>query len=393
MFFQIHSGIIVVVIRGAETPRKQSKRRIVTMKTKILVIVIGLFLQVLQADNILYGQDLDNVTNKAKVLAYLDQVFKSEHRTVLSGQTTCHNQNKSLAAQYRFIDELAEMTGQYPGILAVDYGYSPVSTRLAEVNEYIIDYWNKGGLVSISFHPGNPVTGGSAWDTDFDAFKELATEGTPLNVQWRTEVLDKIADALAMLRDKGVIVLWRPLHEMNGNWFWWCPYNHQTQEWRPNEDFKGIWVYMYEYFTKTRKLDNLLWVYSPNISYGGKWGITMTDEYYPGGEYVDIVALDWYTNTADDLNNDGGYDKMVALGKPVGISEFGPDKLTRDGNFDNLLIAKALTEGPWRAAFFIYWDSWGSGDNYAHVAIMDNKNAKELMTHPKIMNRDKISWR
>jgi len=53
---------------------------------------------------------------------------------VLSGQTACHNQSKSLTAQYRFIDELAAMTGKFPGVLSVDYGYSPVSDRLAVVS-------------------------------------------------------------------------------------------------------------------------------------------------------------------------------------------------------------------------------------------------------------------
>jgi mannan endo-1,4-beta-mannosidase len=150
---------------------------------------------------------------------------------------------------------------------------------------------------------------------------------------------------------------------------------------------------MYDYFTKTRKLDNLLWVYGPNVSFGGA-GTKKTDFYYPGSEYVDIVALDWYTNTVDNLNADESYDRLVALGKPFGISEFGPEKQTRDGSFDNLLIVKALTEGPWRAGFFIYWDSWGTKpDRYSHVAIMDNSNAKELMTHPKVINRDKVAWK
>ena len=78
---------------------------------------------------------------------------------------------------------------------------------------------------------------------------DMTTEGTPLNVKWTTEVLDKIADALTILRDSGVVVLWRPFHEMNGDWFWWCPHNAKTKEWRPNEDLKGIWVQMYNYFT------------------------------------------------------------------------------------------------------------------------------------------------
>ena len=357
------------------------------------VLATALALVILTSSS-LYGQDFvmpDTAsikTKKAKILSYLDQIYKSEPRTVLSGQTTCHNTTRSLEAQYRFIDELAQKTGQYPGILAVDYGYTPVSNRLAEVNAYIIDYGNKGGLVSISFHPGNPVTGGNMKDTNFDAFKEMATNGTPLNIKWTTEVLDKIADALAMLQDNGIIVLWRPFHEMNGTWFWWCPLT-KTGEKRPVEDFKGIWVHMHEYFTKTRKLDNLLWVYSPNVSYGDKY-TTATDYYYPGGEYVDVVALDWYTDTVDDLNSNGSYDKLVALGKPFGISEFGPKK-QRAGSFDNLLIVKALTEGPWRSAFFVYWNSWDSQkDGYRHIAIMDNKNAQELMSHPQVINRDKI---
>ena len=361
------------------------------MKTKIFFLIACLLFITFGCQS--SQEVMDMKTKKAKVLAYIDQLYKSDQRTILSGQNTCHTVSKSLQAQYRFIDDLAKMTGHFPGILAVDYGYSPVSPRLAEVNEYIIDYWNKGGLVSISFHPGNPVTGGGTWDSEFDDFKELATDGTPLNIKWKTEVLDKIADALTMLRDSGVVVLWRPYHEMNGTWFWWCPYSQKKEAWLPNEDFTGIWVNMYKYFTETKKLDNLLWVFSPNVSYGNQY-TNKTDFYYPGGEYVDIVGLDWYTNTVDNLNSDNSYDRLVALGKPFGVTEFGPEKLKRDGSFDNLLIMKALTEGPLRSAFFIYWDSWGNEKTgYSHVAIMDNKNAQELMSHPKIINRDKVSWK
>ena len=240
----------------------------------------------------------------------------------------------------------------------------------------------------MGWHPGNPVTGGSAWDTDFDAFGEIAEKGTPLNKKWTAEVLDKIADGLAMLRDNGVIVLWRPFHEMNGDWFWWCPHDAKTKKYRKPQDFTGLWVSMYEYFTQERGLDNLLWVFSPNVEYDNE-STTKTDYYYPGSEYVDIVALDWYTDTVDDLNSCESYDRMAALGKPFGVAEFG-SKTVRDGSFDNLLIAKALTEGVCRSAFFLYWPSWGKDENYAHVAIMDNKNASELMNYPKVINRGSI---
>jgi mannan endo-1,4-beta-mannosidase len=204
-------------------------------------------------------------------------------------------------------------------------------------------------------------------------FKAMVTEGSPLNIKWTSEVLDKIADRLTVLRDNGVVVLWRPFHEMNGNWFWWHPREASV------EDFKGIWVQMYKYFTETRKLDNLLWVYCPNHYYVGS-GIHRPAYYYPGSEYVDIVAPDWYTNTADDL---GGYEELVALGKPFGIAECGP-KESGMGNYDNLSMVRVLTETTWRSAFFCNWSSpW---------AIIRNHNAAELMTHPKAITRDKISW-
>ena len=335
------------------------------------------------------GIIMDVAVKRAEILDYIDKLYKGEKRTIISGQNNCHHNGKSNEEQYRFTEGLFNLTGQYPGMLATDYGYSPVSDRLADVNKYIVDYWNKGGLVSVSFHPGNPATGGTAWDTNFDGFREIITKGAALNVKWTTEILDKIADGLAMLRDNGVVVLWRPYHEMNGNWFWWGPHDAKTETWRPATDFTGLWIHMHDYFTKERGLDNLLWVYSHNVSYGNKYTME-TDYCYPGAEYVDIVALDWYTDTVDNLNANNSYDDLTALGKPFGIGEFGPLK-RRDGSFDNLTLLKALTEGPWRAAFFVYWDSWDSKkDGYCHVAIMDNANAKELMNHPQTLNKGDI---
>src|SRR5690606_15358687 len=112
---------------------------------------------------------------------------------------------------------------------------------------------------------------------------ELVTPGTEVHDRWMI-MLDDIADGLQELQDAGVIVIWRPLHEMNGGWAWW-------QRQHP-ESYTALWQHMFDHFTDERQLNNLLWAYSPNANntqwdYGSMY-------FYPGDQYVDIVGLDKY---------------------------------------------------------------------------------------------------
>lgn len=88
--------------------------------------------------------------------------------------------------------------------------------------------------------------------------------------------LDDIAAGLQQLRDAGVVVLWRPFHEMNGGWFWWGA--------KKPDVFMQLWRQMFDYFTVQKKLNNLLWVYAANT--GGR-----TTAFYPGDGYVDLVGV------------------------------------------------------------------------------------------------------
>ena len=68
--------------------------------------------------------------------------------------------------------------------------------------------------------------------------------------------LDQLAAGLEELKEAGVVVIWRPFHEMNGDWFWWGA--------KPPAEFVKVWRHMFDYFTNTKQLDNLLWAYGPN---------------------------------------------------------------------------------------------------------------------------------
>ena len=107
-----------------------------------------------------------------------------------------------------------------------------------------------------------------------------------LFAQWEKQV-DSIVIYLKMLQDANIPILWRPYHEMNGIWFWWG---------RRGQSFKQLWRNLYERLHH-HKLNNLIWVWNANAPRN-----TPGDEaepyeiYYPGHDYVDILATDIYHN-------------------------------------------------------------------------------------------------
>jgi mannan endo-1,4-beta-mannosidase len=145
-------------------------------------------------------------------------------------------------------------------------------------------------------------------------WKELVTEGTELNMQWKKQA-DNIAGYLKQLQEAKIPVLWRPYHEMNGVWFWWC--NH------PGEDgFAALWRMMFKYFTNYHKLNNLIWVWNTNAPRDIPGDEAFNYElFYPGDDYVDVLAADVYRN---DYKQSHHNDLLkLAKGKPIAFGEVG----------------------------------------------------------------------
>lgn len=321
-------------------------------------------------------------SKKDRIIQYLKNIENANPRKVLSGQNSGHLWDIASNNNY-YVNALGQSTGKYPAMMGVDYGMSPDSDNLSVVRQYIEEQWQSGGLVSISFHPSNPATGGDAWDASFTQFAELITPGNSVNAKWM-EVLTNTANELEALKTEGIIVLWRPLHEMNGRWFWWGPYDEANGQWYSSETFINVWKHMYEYFTKTRSLDNLIWVYSANVCYSLQEMRSVT-YFYPGDTYVDVVGLDWYTDQFDNLNTCNSYDELLAINKPIGITEFGPVQKD-DGSMDTLDLLAALKYKYSKISFFMYWHSW----DIHKTAIVDCLHAYEMMHDPAVVNRGDI---
>jgi Glycosyl hydrolase family 26 len=204
--------------------------------------------------------------------------------------------------------------GLLPGFMQNDYvwaawngtDWTDINGAISKINPILINHWNRGGLVGMEQHFRNPVDGTQPpWQNGVAPdFNQLLTPGTPSNLAWRAD-LDQTAAGLAALQDAGVVVLWRPFHEMNGQWFWWS-YAGDT------DGFKRLWIDMFNYFTYTKGLNNLLWVYAPNAGAGA-----YTD-WYPGSQYVDITGLDFYPSAASFAD---GYNELADLGQPIILAE------------------------------------------------------------------------
>jgi len=322
-----------------------------------------------------------------KILAYLRGLQGKTGKHVISGQNIGGDGISQFAPNMaHYVDELHTQTGKWIALAGFGLGYPDLQSAadMQTTRKYAADWWKTGGLVTMWASPGNPQTGGNAQDANFTGARQLLTTGDPLNDKWKA-ILDRIATALAGLQEDGVVVLWRPLHEMNGNWFWWSMDNGVNMA---PADFAAIWKYEFDYFTNVKHLNNLLWVYSPNAAGGGMKAV---DYYFPGASFVDLGGEDFYNPDPPSLGATN-YDKGRALVAPFGFCEFGPGQSTAggaDGNFDNKKLIDAINGQYKDISFFMYWSSWQG----ANVAIIDNKNATGLMNDPSIITRDDLAWK
>ncbi len=306
------------------------------------------------------------------IMAYLKSIYGKK---TLSGQSCTLNASTEMDAIYNY-------TGKYPAIRMLDFIFcSPASDwhSTEEVN-LALDWNEKGGLTTFQWHWHAPKDGASFYSskTTFDLSKAVTTEdisrkslddiksmydaGTISEECYlMVRDIDVISGYLEQLQEAGVTVLWRPLHEASGGWFWWGAAGEDAYLW--------LYKLMFDRQTYYHNLNNLIWVWN-----GQDAG------WYPGDAYCDIASTDIY---ADKLNynaqtaqfkktvNYSGGNKMAALSENGVMID--PDLMTRDNTF-------WLWFAVWYGDFII--DSSGALNSTYTEASMVNKiyNSDEVIT-------------
>ena len=227
------------------------------------------------------------------IYQYLKAVYG---KRTLSGQCTNYGTDTET-------DAIFLAYGKYPAVRTFDFIYDSISFCHGEPQAKDVDLaiqWSKeGGLVAFDWHwyaPMNQCEFYSA-KTSFSLSNAVIDEDiarlAPEEIQQLYDDgkigeetlaiindIDNISALVQRMEDENVTVMWRPLHEASGGWFWWGASGAESYKW--------LWKLMYERMTNYHQLDNLIWV----------WNAQSAD-WYPGDEYCDICAIDIYSQAHD----------------------------------------------------------------------------------------------
>jgi hypothetical protein len=218
---------------------------------------------------------------------------------------------------------------------------------------------------------GPPDTGcveGTSNQVDVGA---AATPGTSEHTTLLSE-LDTMAVRLQEMEDANVPVLWRPLHEIDGNWFWWSDTVTPANT-------AALFRVVYNYLKFDKGLSNLIWVY--NASHNGAGGSRA--DFYPGASYVDIASVDVYGLDCDAGTPQAGYqtfwDDMAAVApnKMLAIAE---TECMPDPDF-----MEAETTPRW-----LYIMPWYGTPEPSNPAIRPVAWARTNMNHDFIVSLDEM---
>lgn len=324
---------------------------------------------------------------KEKLIKAVNDAYENDDMIIFGTEAFNYENTSNGCAIKQSIDKISKSTeGVAPAFVEFDLGqYSSlnpnnmgdvglsdydISRIVSESAEHVM----AGGIIGICAHIDNPLspTSGFRGNIGTDAvFKQLYNEGTQLNKNLliSSEIVFKVLKAF---NDNGIPVLFRPFHEMTGNWFWWCV--NQNSNYLKADTWIGLWRYYHDYVTKTLGVDSAVWVYST--------ACRDSDYAYPGDKYVDIVGCDWYSNGNRELNGGGDYDTLMSLGKPVAITEFGGPS-PKESDYTSLTMLsdlKWMIENDMKLSFILVWTS--------NASIAGMGHAKDFIEDPIIYSRD-----
>lgn len=270
-----------------------------------------------------------------------------------------------------------EATGKYPAICGFDFmDYTPSRTALGAGSNAVdkaIQFHENGGIVTFCWHWNAPTeylkegttdNGTPRWWSGFYAdnstfdIAAVMDGSDPAGKELLDRDIKEIAVQLKRLEDAGIPVLFRPLHEASGGWFWWGAKGADANI--------KLWRYLVEELNETYQLHNIIWIWNGQDA-----------DWYPGDEYVDIIGDDIYVDK---------HSYTASNSRFAEVTEFSESKkivaLTENGtifDIDNVIA----TNAKW--AWFCTWNGdfvtkdGKFSDEYTETEIMKKNYQSEYV--------------
>jgi len=324
-----------------------------------------LFIAVL-ALNVATAQDMPSDKHATKETVNL---YKNLKRLINKGIMFGHQDALAYGVGWRNEkgrSDVKDVVGDYPAVYGwelgnIEHGLNADlnSVPFDDIRNYIREAYDRGGVATFSWHGDNPLTGGSAWDTTHGTVRSVLPGGEKhsLYVSW----LDKIGTYLSTIRTnegKPVPLLFRPFHELTGNWFWWCRNNCTPDE------FKKMFRFTIDYLRNEKNLHNLLIVYNTSDFHSKEEFLSR----YPGDDVVDLVSFDTYQygNRSDLFAQN--LSRTISLLEEIAKEKNKIPALAEIG-YEAIPDAKWWTNSLWKAmeghelSYVMAWRNHGQFDN------------------------------
>lgn len=237
------------------------------------------------------------------------------------GKQIIAGQQYSNANQYENI-MYYNTTGDMPAIMGFDFLFAQGTDEpdFTQIEEAIKWHNEQNGIVAFCWHWKVPVdisndnVKGTAFYSDEIRNFSLENAVTPGTKEYEVVIkdIDTIALYLQRLESAGVPVIWRPLHEASGSWFWWGlkgkdDYNKQL--------YQKLWYMLYDRLENYHKLTNLIWVWN-----GQSVAMTVNANTY------DISGIDVYPDREDHSEQPLKYSNLAKItdsAKMTALTEVG----------------------------------------------------------------------
>lgn len=269
---------------------------------KIISLFILLFYMLLVAE-VTTAQTADNeATQETRYL------LNNLHKQLTQGIMFGHQNDLAYGVGWKYEgkrSDVKETAGQYQAVyewelgrLEIDAAENLDGVSFNKMKQYIADAYQCGGMITISWHLNNPLTGKTAWEFAHGTVESILPRGSK-NELYKSCLDKKVAFFLHLKAKKGefIPVIFRPFDEQNGSWFWWGK-NHCTLE-----QLKQLCRFTETYLQEVKNVHNLLDAFNTDRFDS----IEAYLERYPGDAYVDIMGFDIYQK-GDILVND----KLIA---------------------------------------------------------------------------------
>ena len=273
-------------------------------------------------------------------------------------------------------------------LIGVDFSglYGPSESEIEKEKtsliKYISETYDRGGVITAAWHFNNPVSNTNFYWNDSTAtaaVKNIIPGGT--HHQKYKSILKNIADvAKATKGNDGKIVpiIFRPFHELDGDWFWWGA-RHCTID-----EFKTLWQFTVTYLKDSLHVHNFIYAFSPDNKFFTEEKYL---ERYPGNDFVDLVGVDNYGDfgRGGHYDLDAGYKKLKIVsdfalknGKLAAFTETGLESIPDSTWWTNKLL-KTLLRSDLKLCYVLVWRNDSKSPTHFYAPFPGQKSEKDFI--------------